>query len=140
MKKSIEIVPNIENLFGTRDENLQIMEEGLKVTIQLKTDAVQIEGAARDVARAEQIFTDFDHLTRTGHDFKNGDLGAMLKVVTQDESTTLRGLAEAGKQRSFGKRQVQPKSMNQRRYLDESKSTTWCSPSVRRERGKLIWR
>jgi len=30
----------------------------------------------------------------------------------------LRGLAEAGKQRSFGKRQVQPKSMNQRRYLD----------------------
>ncbi len=118
MKKSIEIVPNIENLFGTRDENLQIMEEGLKVTIQLKTDAVQIEGAARDVARAEQIFTDFDHLMRSGHDFKNGDLGAMLKVVTQDETTTLRGLAEAGKQRSFGKRQVQPKSMNQRRYLD----------------------
>jgi len=118
MKKSIEIVPNIENLFGTRDENLQILEEGLNVTIQLKTDAVQIEGAARDVARAEQIFTDFDYLTRSGHDFKNGDLCAMLKVVTQDESVTLRGLAEAGRQRSFGKRQVQPKSMNQRRYLD----------------------
>src|SRR5205823_4117178 len=32
--------------------------------------------------------------------------------------TTLRSLAEAGKQRSFGKRQVQPKSINQRRYLD----------------------
>jgi phosphate starvation-inducible PhoH-like protein len=118
MKKTIEIVPHIENLFGTRDENLHVMEAGLNVTIQLKTDAVQIEGAARDVARAEQIFTDFDYLSRSGHDFKNGDLGAMLKVVTQDESTTLRGLAEAGKQRSFGKRQVQPKSMNQRRYLD----------------------
>src|SRR5215813_7600893 len=118
MKKSIELVSNIENLFGTHDENLQIMEEGLSVTIELKADSVQIEGAARDVARAEQIFTDFDYLNRNGHDFKNGDLGAMLKVVTQDESTTLRGLAEAGKQRSFGKRQVQPKSMNQRRYLD----------------------
>jgi phosphate starvation-inducible protein PhoH and related proteins len=118
MKKSIEIVPKIESLFGTRDENLQIMEEGLNVTIELKTDAVQIEGAPRDVVRAEQIFTDFDHLTRTGHEFKNGDLNAMLKVVTQDESTTLRGLAEAGKQRAFGRRQVQPKSMNQRRYLD----------------------
>ena len=118
MKKNIEIVPKIEDLFGTRDENLQLMEEGLNVTIELKTDALQIEGAARDVARAEQIFTDFDYLTRSGHDFKNGDLCAMLKVVTQDESTTLRGLAEAGKQRSFGKRQVQPKSMNQRRYLD----------------------
>jgi len=118
MKKTIEIVSKIENLFGTRDENLQVMEEGLNVTIELRADAVQIEGAPRDVARAEQIFIDFEHLTRSGHDFKNGDLGAMLKVVTQDDSTTLRGLAEAGRQRSFGKRQVQPKSMNQRRYLD----------------------
>jgi phosphate starvation-inducible PhoH-like protein len=118
MKKTIEIVPKIENLFGTRDENLQVMEDGFNVTIELKADAVQIEGAPRDVVRVEQIFTDFDYLTRSGLDFKNGDLGAMLKVVTQDESTTLRGLAEAGKQRSFGKRQVQPKSMNQRRYLD----------------------
>jgi phosphate starvation-inducible protein PhoH and related proteins len=42
----------------------------------------------------------------------------MLRVVTADSSATLRGLAEAGKQRSFGKRQVQPKSINQRRYLD----------------------
>ena len=48
MKKSIELVPNIEKLFGTRDENLQIMEEGLSVTIELKADSVQIEGAARD--------------------------------------------------------------------------------------------
>jgi phosphate starvation-inducible protein PhoH and related proteins len=118
MKKNIEIVPNIEKLFGTRDENLQILEEGLSVDIDLRANAVQIEGAARDVARAEQIFTDFDHLGRTGHDLSQGDLRSMLRVVMEDASTTLRGLAEAGKQRSFGKRQVQPKSMNQRRYLD----------------------
>src|SRR5437016_7845258 len=120
MKKSIEIVPNIEKLFGTRDENLQIMEDGLNVGIELKANAVHIEGAPRDVSRAEQIFTDFDHLNRNGHDFKNGDPRDVLKVVVSEEnlSTTLRGLAEAGKQRSFGKRQVQPKSINQRRYLD----------------------
>jgi phosphate starvation-inducible protein PhoH and related proteins len=118
MKKNIEIVPNIEKLFGTRDENLQILEEGLAVNIDLKSDSVLIEGAARDVARAEQVFTDFDHLSRTGHDLTQGDLRSMLRVVTEDISATLRGLAEAGKQRSFGKRQVQPKSMNQRRYLD----------------------
>jgi phosphate starvation-inducible PhoH-like protein len=118
MKKNIEIVPNIEKLFGTRDENLQILEEGLSVDIDLRPNAVQIEGAARDVARAEQIFTDFDHLGRNGHDLSQGDLRSMLRVIMEDASATLRGLAEAGKQRSFGKRQVQPKSMNQRRYLD----------------------
>jgi len=118
MKKNIEIVPNIQKLFGTRDENLQILEQGLSVNVALKPDSVQIEGAARDVSRAEEIFTDFDRLSRSGHDFSPGDLKAMLRVVIEDESTSLRGLVEAGKQRSFGKRQVQPKSMNQRRYLD----------------------
>ncbi|HEY6270638.1 MAG TPA: PhoH family protein [Terriglobales bacterium] len=118
MKKNIEIVPNIERLFGTRDENLQILEQGLSVNIELKSDTVLIEGAARDVARAEQVFTDFAHLGRSGHDLVQGDLRSMLRVVTEDSSATLRGLAEAGKLRSFGKRQVQPKSINQRRYLD----------------------
>jgi phosphate starvation-inducible protein PhoH and related proteins len=118
MKKNIEIVPNIERLFGTRDENLHILEQGLGVNIELKSETVQIEGAARDVARAEQVFTDFAHLGRSGHDVAQGDLRSMLRVVTEDASATLRGLAEAGKQRSFGKRQVQPKSINQRRYLD----------------------
>jgi phosphate starvation-inducible protein PhoH and related proteins len=118
MKKNIEIVPNIERLFGTRDENLQILEQGLNVNIELKAQAVEIEGAARDVARAEQVFTDFAHLGRSGQDLAQGDLRSMLRVVTEDSSATLRGLAEAGKQRSFGKRQVQPKSINQRRYLD----------------------
>jgi phosphate starvation-inducible protein PhoH and related proteins len=118
MKKNIEIVPNIQKLFGTRDENVQVLESGLNVNIDLKSDSVQLEGAARDVARVEQIFTDYDYLGSTGQEFSDADLSSMLRVVVADGTATLRGLAEAGKQRSFGKRQVQPKSMNQRRYID----------------------
>ncbi len=118
MKKNVDISPKIETLFGTRDENLHLMEDGFSVTIRLKSDSVEIEGAPGDVVRAEQVFVDFDHLQRAGHQFNNGDLGSLLRVVTTDPSTSLRGLAEAGRQRSFGKRQVQPKSVNQRRYLD----------------------
>ena len=118
MKKNIELVPNIQKLFGIRDENVQVLESGLNVNIDLKSDSVQLEGAARDVARAEQIFTDFDYLGSTGQEFTDSDLSSMLRVVVADGTATLRGLAEAGKQRSFGKRQVQPKSMNQRRYID----------------------
>src|SRR5437868_8746459 len=115
MKKNIEISPNIETLFGTRDENLHLLEDGLNVTIDLKADSVEIEGAARDVARAEQVFGDFAHLQKTGFVFANGDLGSMLRVLAADSSATLRGLAESGRQRSFGRRTVQPKSLNQRR-------------------------
>ena len=118
MKKNVDISPKIETLFGTRDENLHLMEDGFSVAINLKSDSIEIEGAASDVARAEQVFIDFDHLQRAGHQFNNGDLGSLIRVVTSDPSASLRGLAEAGRQRSFGKRQVQPKSPNQRRYLD----------------------
>lgn len=118
MKKNIDISPNIETLFGTRDENLHLLENGLNVNIDLRADSIEIEGAPADVARAEQVFTDFENLQRSGHQFTNGDLGSLLRIVANDPTTSLRSLAEAGKQRSFGKRPVQPKSINQRRYLE----------------------
>jgi phosphate starvation-inducible PhoH-like protein len=118
MKKSIEIIPNIEALFGTRDENLHILEDGLNINIDLRSDSIDLEGAPRDVARAEQLFADYQNLQGSGFTFNNGDLNSMLRVLVADPKTTLRGLAEAGRQRSLGRRVVQPKSLNQRRYLD----------------------
>jgi phosphate starvation-inducible protein PhoH and related proteins len=118
MKKSIEITPDIETLFGTRDENLRVLEDGLNIAIDLRSDSIELEGAARDVNRAEQVFTDYDQLQRSGFTFNNGDLNSMLRVLMSDPKASLRGLAEAGRQRSFGKRTVQPKSVNQRRYLE----------------------
>jgi phosphate starvation-inducible protein PhoH and related proteins len=118
MKKSIGITPNIEALFGTRDENVRVLEDGLNVTINLRSNAIELEGAPREVARAEQVFADYESLQRAGYAFNNGDLNSMLRVVTADPSATLRGLADAGRQRSLGRRMVQPKSVNQRRYVE----------------------
>src|SRR5262249_36502949 len=122
MKKSIEISQNIETLFGTRDENLHVLEDGLNITIDLKSDCIELQGPARDVGRAEQVFADYDQLQRSGFTFNNGDLNSMLRVLMTDPKATLRGLAEAGRQRSFGRRTVQPKSVNQRRYLEAIES------------------
>ncbi|HEY1802773.1 MAG TPA: PhoH family protein [Terriglobales bacterium] len=118
MKKSIEISPNIEALFGTRDENLHVLEDGLNINIDLRSDAIDLEGTPQDVGRAEQIFADYEHLQRSGFTFQNGDLNSMLRVLVADPQVTLRSLAEAGRQRSFGRRTVQPKGLNQRRYLE----------------------
>jgi phosphate starvation-inducible protein PhoH and related proteins len=119
MKKNIELRPNVETLFGTRDENLHLLEDGLNVTIELKSNSIQIDGSPADVARIEQVFVDFDYLRAHGQQVFNGELTSMLRVLVTDPAVTLRQLAEAGKQRSVGnKRQVQPKSVNQRQYLE----------------------
>src|ERR1051326_439614 len=118
MKKSIEISPNIETLFGTRDENLHVLEDGLNISIDLRSNSIDLEGEAKDVARAEQVFADYQQLQRSGFTFNNGDLNSMLRVLGEDPKATLKGLAETGRQRAQGRRVVQPKTANQRRYLD----------------------
>jgi|SRR5438067_910588 len=123
MKKNIELSPNIETLFGTHDENLHLLEDGLNVSIDLKSDSIEIHGSPAEVARAEQVFADYAHLRRSGFSFQNGDLGSMLRIITSDPNATLRSLAEAGKQRATGKRTLQPKSLNQRRYLEAIEHT-----------------
>ena len=119
LNASLEITPNLEPLFGTRDENLRLMEESLGVRIDLRSDAVHVGGPAEAVGRVRRIFEDFEALRRQGIHPHNGELNAMLRLVVADPSTTLRSVADAGKQRSAGvKRAVQPRSTNQRKYVE----------------------
>jgi phosphate starvation-inducible protein PhoH and related proteins len=119
MKKALEITPNLEPLFGTRDENLRLMEDSLHVRIDLKSDALHVEGAQESLARVERIFSDYEQLRRNGVNLQNGELHGMLKLVVADPAVTLRHLVESGKQRSAGiKRMVQPRSLNQRHYVE----------------------
>jgi len=95
------------------------MEDGLAVQIDLRADSIQLMGEAAAVARVEGIFSDFEHLRKLGVHPHNGELNALLKMVVSDPTVTLRGLVESGKQRAIGtKRAVQPRSPNQRKYVE----------------------
>jgi len=118
MKSSVQISRGIESLFGTRDENIRVIEDGLHVRTRLLNDALEIEGDDECVARAADILSDYASLTREGHVFNNGDLNSFLRVVTADSASSLRGLVESGKQRTFGKKVIAPKTLTQRRYVD----------------------
>jgi len=101
VKKSLQLTPGIEPLYGTRDENLRLMEDGLAVQIDLRADSIQLMGEAAAVARVEGIFSDFEHLRKLGVHPHNGELNALLKMVVSDPTVTLRGLVESGKQRAI---------------------------------------
>jgi phosphate starvation-inducible PhoH-like protein len=119
LKIALEITPNLEPLFGTRDENLSLMEDALGVRIDLRSDAVHVEGHEAGVARVRRVFEDYESLRKQGVNLHNGELNGMLRLVVSDAATTLRSLADSGKQRSAGvKRTVQPRSLNQRRYIE----------------------
>ena len=118
MKLSVQISRGIESLFGTRDENIRVLETGLSVTTQLRNDCLEIEGEEPNVIRAASILEDYVALVKEGVTFNNGDLNGYLRVVAEDPEVNLRGLVSSGRQRNFGKKTLAPKTINQRRYVD----------------------
>jgi phosphate starvation-inducible PhoH-like protein len=103
------------------------MEDVLGVRIDLRSDAVHVQGPEESVGRVKRIFADFEALRRVGVHPYNGELHSMLKLVTADPAVTLKGLAEAAKNRSTGVKKgvqgsihgtVQPRSLNQGKYLE----------------------
>ena len=118
MKVSVQISRGIESLFGTQDENIRVLENGLNTSTSLLDDSLELEGNEADVVRAENILEEYVALVKEGHVFSNGDLNSYLRVVTADPEVNLRSLVVSGRQRNFGKKIVVPKTINQRRYLE----------------------
>ncbi len=87
MKSCVQISRGIESLFGTRDENIRLIEGALNVRTRLLNDSLEIEGEDEGVGRASAILSDYVALVREGHVFNNGDLNSLLRVVTADEET-----------------------------------------------------
>jgi phosphate starvation-inducible PhoH-like protein len=89
------------------------------VTIDLRSDEIQVTGPIEGVEQVERIFADYESLRRSGVTLQNGELKGMLKLVIADSAVTLKSLVDSGKQRSAGvKRMVQPRSPNQRKYVE----------------------
>ena len=118
MKSSVRLGKGVEELFGTLDENLKLLERSLGVSTHLSDQMLEIEGEERNVARAQRMVEEYTLLVENGARFASADVQAFLRILGEDPDATLKGLAEAGRPRTFGKKSVVPKSLNQRRYVD----------------------
>ncbi len=121
MKASVKIEKGIEELFGTYDANLKLLEQCLQVSTHLNADYLEIEGGELNVARAQRLVEEYVELVDSGVHIDAAELQAFLKILAQDPTVTLKGLAEAGRPRTLGKKTISPKSLNQRLYVDAIK-------------------
>jgi phosphate starvation-inducible protein PhoH and related proteins len=122
MKTSVKLGKGVKELFGTFDENLKLLEKSLQVSTHLGDETLELEGADGNVRRAQRVVEDYTRLVEGGTRFENAEVQAFLRILGEDPDATLKGLAEAGRPRTFGKKSVSPKSLNQRRYVDAIES------------------
>jgi len=122
MRRTVQIAGQLENLFGTLDENLKLLESSFHVTTYLRDSELAVEGDSAQVDRAVRILEQYNDLVREGRQMDNGAVKALLRVAAEDPGTTLRNILDPGqpsRARVFGKKSITPKSSNQRRYMED---------------------
>jgi phosphate starvation-inducible PhoH-like protein len=107
-----------ESLFGTYDENLKQLQTQFGVRIRTTGTELIVEGEPADVARAEKVVDQLTGLMRGGYRLAKGDVKTAAQLVSQDETVELSDYFLRSATKSAGKRQVVPKSITQKRYLD----------------------
>jgi phosphate starvation-inducible PhoH-like protein len=108
----------IETLYGSLDENLKHLEAALNVRLKTSGHEVVIEGGAGEVARAERVFEQLGTLLRGGYRFGRGDVKTAAQLVANNPNVELQEYFLKGSARTAGRKQVTPKTVTQRAYLD----------------------
>jgi phosphate starvation-inducible protein PhoH and related proteins len=107
-----------ESLFGTYDENLKHLESAFNVRIRTSGSELIVEGDPLDVPRAEKVLDQLSTLIRGGYKLAKGDVRTAAQLVAQDENVELADYFLRSSTKTSGKRQVVPKSVTQKKYLD----------------------
>ena len=118
MKASVRVLKGVEELVGTQDGNLRLLEKYFNVSVHLGEEALEIEGGDREVRRVQKLLEEYADLVEAGSRFDSSEVESFLRIAGQDPEATLKGLAEAARPRTFGKKSITPKSLNQRTYVD----------------------
>jgi len=108
----------IEILFGSRDENLKQLEQCCDVQIRTDGHELLVTGSPLNIQRAERIVGGLVGLLRDGYQFSREDVRRAAVLVDQDLQVDLRDFFVKGPLRVSDKRQITPKSVNQKKYLD----------------------
>ncbi len=118
MTTSVRIRKGLPALIGTYDGNLKLFESCFQVSAHVGTDSLEIDGEEANVRRAQRMVEEYAVLVENGARFENAEIEGFLRIISQDPQASLKGLAEAGRPRTFGKKSIAPKGLNQRLYVD----------------------
>jgi phosphate starvation-inducible protein PhoH and related proteins len=116
--KKIELPPRgLETLFGVHDQNIKYLESLLDVRIDARGQDVSIDGDPADVETVQRILEDFSDLFKEGKHFTDKELREAFAQIAEDRAFSLRDYFTKARFNPAGKKQVAPKSSNQRKYI-----------------------
>jgi phosphate starvation-inducible PhoH-like protein len=108
----------LKTLFGVQDQNIKYLESLLDVSIGARGNELLIDGDPRDIDTVEQVLRDFAELFDDGNTFTDKELRDAFKQIAEDRAYSLKDYFLKARFNPSGKKQVAPKTANQRKYID----------------------
>ena len=115
----IELPPRaLETLFGVHDANIKYLESILSIRVNTRGQDLTIDGDPQDVKTVKQILEDFGDLFAEGNSFTDKELQSAFQQIADDRAYSLKDYFTKARFNPSGKKQVSPKSVNQRKYIE----------------------
>jgi phosphate starvation-inducible PhoH-like protein len=118
MKKIALPQEGLETLYGAHDANLKHIESLLDVEIRTQGLELIVEGDKSAEQRVGEIFEQLALLREAGYELGNGDVKTAAQLVVDNPGVDLRDYFLKGGPKQVTRRRVNPKSANQRKYLE----------------------
>ena len=123
MKQTVRLLGEASDFCGTLDENLKLFESALQVTANLRDSKIEIVGESARVQEAARVLKEYNNLVRDGTVLQSDDIQSLIRVAAEDPEAPLRGtFSPVRVPRSVGRKQITPKGLNQRRYIEALES------------------
>jgi phosphate starvation-inducible PhoH-like protein len=123
MKQTVRLLGDASEFCGTLDENLKLFESALQVTANLHDGKIEIVGESARVQEAARVVKEYNNIVREGTALSSDDIQSLIRMAVEEPEAPLRGtFSPVRGPRSVGRKQITPKGLNQRRYIEALES------------------
>ena len=109
-------------LLGRNDENLRLLEAELALRIVARGNELTLRGDERQVARGARIVEELLARMGAGLPVQSSDVRAALRVLADDADADLKSIFLDAIPVPSRKKQITPKTLNQKRYVEAIRS------------------
>jgi phosphate starvation-inducible protein PhoH and related proteins len=109
-------------LLGRNDENLRLLEAELALRIVARGNEITLRGDERQVARGARIVEELLARIGAGLPVQSPDVRAALRVLADDADADLKSIFLDAIPVPSRKKQITPKTLNQKRYVEAIRS------------------
>lgn len=112
-------VEHVKNVFGQFDQNIKKIEEALHVTIISRNSELKIIGGEVAAMRAKNVFEQLIVLSKRGNEITEQNIDYALSLCVTNEESLLVDLDDDIICRTVMGKPVKPKTLGQKKYVDE---------------------